>query len=191
MDRMVGSIPSLLAAVRGQFEGFEPRLSFALRLCNGLPPYSLGALRLHLLRRAGVRIGDGTGIGGGLWVAGGPHPSRRLQIGGSCFVNDGCRFDVTAPIIVQDGVYLGHDVAVITATHAIGDERRRAGAVIGDAVTIGPGAWIGARATILPGVSIGAGAVVAAGAVVVSSVAPHTIVGGVPAREIRELAGGA
>jgi phosphonate metabolism protein (transferase hexapeptide repeat family) len=56
----------------------------------------------------------------------------------------------------------------------------------GNRVTIGHDVWIGHGATILPGVSIGNGAVVGAGAVVSRDVAPYTIVGGVPARPIRE-----
>lgn len=55
-----------------------------------------------------------------------------------------------------------------------------------DHVTIGHDVWIGHGAIILPGVSVGTGAVVAAGAVVSKDVAPYTIVGGVPARPIRE-----
>jgi len=55
-----------------------------------------------------------------------------------------------------------------------------------NAVTIGNDVWIGHGATILPGVAIGDGAVVGAGAVVSRDVAPFTIVGGVPARLIRE-----
>jgi len=47
-------------------------------------------------------------------------------------------------------------------------------------------AWISARAIILPGVTIGEGAVVAAGAVVVADVPPWTLVGGVPAKFIRD-----
>ena len=54
------------------------------------------------------------------------------------------------------------------------------------AVTIGHDVWIGHGATVLPGVSVGDGAVVGAGAVVSRDVAPYTIVGGVPARLIRE-----
>ncbi len=54
------------------------------------------------------------------------------------------------------------------------------------AVTIGHDVWIGHGATVLPGVTIGDGAVVGAGAVVSRDVAPYTIVGGVPARLIRE-----
>ena len=54
------------------------------------------------------------------------------------------------------------------------------------AVTVGHDVWIGHGATVLPGVTVGDGAVVGAGAVVSRDVAPYTIVGGVPARLIRE-----
>lgn len=53
-------------------------------------------------------------------------------------------------------------------------------------VRIGHDTWIGHGATILPGVSVGDGAVIGSGAVVSRDVAPYTIVGGVPARLIRE-----
>ena len=52
-------------------------------------------------------------------------------------------------------------------------------------VEIGNDVWIGARAIILDGVKVGDGAVIAAGAVVAKDVAPYTIVGGVPARVLR------
>ncbi|MBQ5617563.1 MAG: sugar O-acetyltransferase, partial [Alistipes sp.] len=54
-------------------------------------------------------------------------------------------------------------------------------------IHIGRNVWIGAGAMILPGVTIGENAIIAAGAVVNKDVAPNMIVGGVPARELREI----
>jgi len=51
---------------------------------------------------------------------------------------------------------------------------------------IGNDVWIGYRATIMPGVSIGDGAIIGTQAVVTKDVAPYTIVGGNPAKEIQK-----
>jgi chloramphenicol O-acetyltransferase type B len=53
-------------------------------------------------------------------------------------------------------------------------------------VTIGNDVWIGQGAIILSGIIIGDGAVIAAGSVVTRGVSPYSIVGGNPAREIRQ-----
>ena len=57
---------------------------------------------------------------------------------------------------------------------------QRGGTVIGNDV------WVGAKVFIRQGVTIGDGAILAAGAVVVADVAPYSVVGGVPARVIRQ-----
>ncbi len=168
-------------------ENLQPRLSLALALAGLIPPYTGDSLRLMLLRAGGVRIGNGTGIGGRVWIAGGSRSASRIEIGADCFLNDGCRFDVSAPVTISDRVYFGHDAAVLTASHILGDRWRRAGRTVSEPVTIGAGSWIGARATILGGLTIGESSVVAAGAVVIRSVPPNTLVGGVPAKVIREL----
>ena len=76
---------------------------------------------------------------------------------------------------------------ITTSSHVIGTPERRAGRLKPEPVRIGHGAWIASRAVILPGVEVGEGAIVAAGAVVARSVAPNTLVGGIPARVIRHL----
>ena len=56
-----------------------------------------------------------------------------------------------------------------------------------NAVRLGKGCYVGACAVVLQGVTIGECAVVAAGAVVTEDVAPWTVVGGVPAKKIRDV----
>lgn len=54
-------------------------------------------------------------------------------------------------------------------------------------IVLGKNVWIGSNATILQGVTIGDNAIVAAGAVVTKDVAANTVVGGVPAKFIRNI----
>ncbi|HJF07179.1 MAG TPA: CatB-related O-acetyltransferase [Phocaeicola coprocola] len=54
-------------------------------------------------------------------------------------------------------------------------------------IVIGNDVWIGYEAVIMAGVTIGDGAIIGTRAVVTKDVPPYTIVGGVPAKEIRKL----
>ncbi|NJO82709.1 MAG: acyltransferase [Blastochloris sp.] len=118
----------------------------------------------------------------------GHDPLKHLRIGHQCVFNDGCVFDLQAPITIGNHVALGHQVMLLTCSHVIGPAQRRADYRLFQApIYIDDGAWLGARCTVLPGVHIGAGAIIAAGALVQRDVAPNTMVGGIPARPIRSL----
>ena len=54
-------------------------------------------------------------------------------------------------------------------------------------IKLGKNVWIGAHATILPGVTIGDNAIIAAGAVVTKDVENNVVVGGVPAKKIKDI----
>lgn len=106
-----------------------------------------------------------------------------LTIGEHCIVNRGCYFDLRGGVTLGDNVSVSPEVSFITSQHLVDDPEFG----IEDApIHVGDRAWIGSRVTILPGVTIGEGAVVAAGAVVAKDVEPFAVVGGTPAKKLRE-----
>ncbi len=78
-------------------------------------------------------------------------------------------------------------VHIYTAGHPLDPLVRKSGKEFGKPVTIGDNVWIGGRAVINPGVTIGDNAVIASGSVVTKDVPANTVVGGNPARKLKEL----
>jgi maltose O-acetyltransferase len=181
---MIGNLPRLL---REELGGIHVRLQLARLLVLPLPPYVGNRVRASVLRLAGFGIGRGVVMWGNPKVSGRGNLYGRLSIGAHTWMNFGCVLELGASIEIGERVTFGHQVMILTTTHAIGAADRRAGTVCSRPVKIGDGAWLGARCLIMPGVTVGAGSVVAAGAVVNRDVPPHTVVGGVPARLIRAL----
>ena len=110
---------------------------------------------------------------------------KNLTIGKNVFINSGCKFQDQGGITIGDGSLIGHNVVMATVNHGLSRETRHYNYF--SPITIGENVWIGANATILPGVTIGDYAVVAAGAVVTKDVEAGVVVGGVPARFIRNI----
>ena len=110
---------------------------------------------------------------------------RFIQIGKNVFINHACSFLDMGGITIEDDVFIGPKVNLITENHPIDPANRKA--LICKPIVIKRNAWIGAAATILPGVTIGKNAVVAAGAVVSKDIAANTVVGGIPAKHIRNI----
>jgi acetyltransferase-like isoleucine patch superfamily enzyme len=108
-----------------------------------------------------------------------------ITIGKNVFINHACSFLDMGGITIEDNVLIGPKVNLITENHPLNPADRRA--LICKPIVIKRNAWIGAAATILYGVTIGENSIVAAGAVVTSDVPPNSIVGGVPAKFIKNI----
>lgn len=110
---------------------------------------------------------------------------KNIHLGKNVFINSGCRFQDQGGIYIGDNALIGHNVVLATLNHEENPKKRAN--LIPAPIKIGNDVWIGSNATILSGVTIGDGAIVAAGAVVTKDVKENTIVGGVPAKYIRDI----
>ena len=88
-------------------------------------------------------------------------------------------------ITIEDDVMLGPNVQLITENHPINPSERKNLDL--KPILIQKNAWIGAGAIVLPGVTVGKNSVVAAGSVVTKDVPANTVVGGVPAKFIKNI----
>lgn len=111
----------------------------------------------------------------------------HTTIGRGCFLNYGCVILDVGPVAIGDDVQVGPGVQLLTATHPVDPERRRARWEGQQPITIGDGAWLGGGVIVCPGVSIGAGTVVGAGAVVTRDLPGRVVAAGNPCRVLREI----
>jgi acetyltransferase-like isoleucine patch superfamily enzyme len=106
-----------------------------------------------------------------------------VQIGEYCNLGNDIFLDGRRGLTIGNRVATGAEVMIYTLQHDIDSPIFD---VAGGPVIIEDYVYLGPRTIILPNVKIGYGAVVAAGAVVTSDVAPFAVVGGVPAKFLRE-----
>lgn len=111
----------------------------------------------------------------------------NIEVGDNFYANYDCILLDICPIRIGDNCMLAPRVGIYAATHPIEPGLRNSGREYGKPVTIGDNVWIGANAVINPGVTIGNNVVVASGAVVVRDVPDSVVVGGNPARILKEI----
>ena len=105
----------------------------------------------------------------------------RLELGKGSFINSDCKIRCHKEITIGEGCAISHDFTVMDSdAHELDGNRHT------NPVHIGNHVWIGTRVTILNGVNIGEGAVIAAGSLVTKDVPAGSLVGGVPAKVIKE-----
>jgi maltose O-acetyltransferase len=111
----------------------------------------------------------------------------HIRIGARVFVNCGLVALDVAAITIGDDVQIGPNVQLLTPTHPLDAELRRAKWEAAEPIVVEDNVWLGGGAIVLPGVTVGKNAVVGAGAVVTKTVPPDVVVAGNPARVIRSL----
>ena len=107
-----------------------------------------------------------------------------LKLGKNIIINKGTTIFSAGIVEIEDDVLIGPDVKIISVNHDLADRHNK---IIFKKVTIKKNAWIGAGAIICPGVTIGENSVVGAGAVVTKDVLNNTVVGGNPAKFIKNI----
>jgi maltose O-acetyltransferase len=111
----------------------------------------------------------------------------NIHVGENFYANFDCVFLDVCEIRIGDNCFIAPGVHIYTATHPIEAQERISGAEFGKPVTLGNNVWIGGRAVINPGVKIGNNVVIASGAVVTKDVPDNVVVGGIPARVIKQI----
>jgi acetyltransferase-like isoleucine patch superfamily enzyme len=172
---MLKIIDDVLSAIK-RFLSYLIRFYITNHIIAHIPSYTIRHAYYRYICR--LKLGTDSSIHLNTFIS-----DYEISIGNSSSIGRRCFLDGRGGLTIGNNVSISPDVHIITASH---DMNTREFKAIRKAVTIQDYAWIGTRATIIPGVTIGTGAVVAAGAVVTKDVAPYTVVGGNPAKYIKD-----
>jgi acetyltransferase-like isoleucine patch superfamily enzyme len=141
---------------------------------------------IPILRRNGAVIGDNCDIESLLTF----HNCKNygnLLIGNNVHIGKGCFFDLRDRIVIEDNVVVSMQTTFITHVDLSKSVLAEKYPPAQKCILIKNNCYIGARATILMGVTMNPCSMAAAGAVIISDVQPRTVVGGVPAKKIKQI----
>lgn len=146
-----------------------------------------------------IRIGSNVRIGRYAVITAwekinGENFSPQIVIGNNCSIGEYVHITATNKISIGNNVLMGRRVTITDNSHGRNVSREELqvppncreiyskGEVI-----IEDNVWIGDKATILAGVKIGYASIIGANAVVTSDVPPYCVVGGIPAKIIKNI----
>lgn len=115
--------------------------------------------------------------------------TSRIELGRDVFLAYSCWIQGSGGLTIGDGVLLSPFAVVATGNHGKRDGSYRWAKGRNDPIVIGDGAWISSHAVVTTGCRVGRGALVASNSVVLEDVPDDCVVGGVPAKVVRENVG--
>jgi acetyltransferase-like isoleucine patch superfamily enzyme len=203
---LIGWVPTILGVgLRGFFyrvilnmDGWAAieknvRLRFASNIQLGQGTFIDENVYIHACP-AGVEIGANSIVMHGAILhvynfRGLPHSG--IRIGRNSLIGEYSIIRGQGGVVIGDRVFTSPFTQIIAVNHVFDDPNKSFvdQGITAEGITIEDDVWLGAGSIVTDGVKIGKGAVVAAGAVVTRDVAPHTVVGGVPAKVLREIDG--
>lgn len=160
----------------------QQRAMALVEAINRLPAADRASRRRLLADLLGG-LGDGADIRPPLYCDYG----YQTRVGARTFANFGLVLLDVAPITIGDDVQIGPYVQLLTASHPLEPEARRAKWESAQPISIGDNVWLGGGVIVCPGVSIGADTVVGAGSVVTKELPSRVVAVGAPARVVRSL----
>ena len=141
------------------------------------------AKRLRILRELLGAFGDASEIRPPFYCDYG----YQTHVGSGTFANFGLVALDVATITIGDDVQIGPYVQLLTATHPLEPEPRRAKWESAEPIAIADNVWLGGGAIVCPGVTIGENTVVGAGSVVTRDLPANVVAMGNPARVLRAI----
>lgn len=141
-------------------------------------------IRYAIIKSISKNVGENVSI----------HPNvflfdvENIRFGNNISIHPMCYIDGSGGITIMDNVSIAHNVTIMSSSHtyALHDVPIKYQEMIYKETIIKDNVWIGSKSTILAGITINSGSIVGANSLVTKDVKENVVIGGVPAKIIKE-----